>query len=106
MKRMRFVGELEARDWLALNKWKELKIDYYSEDDIKQELLKSVNTNTDYCYHDWIDDIIRHAKKRSGATKCFCKVDGIWYFTESGYRKIIEHLKRCEIIRPERKNAC
>ena len=102
MKKMKFVGEWEARNWLTLHEWRERGITVYSEDDIKEELLAIVHINTRYCFHDWLEDVIKQVKRNNGRVKCFCKVDGVLYFTDMGYEKIIKYLKKTEIIRPER----
>ena len=100
MKKMKFVEEKEKRDQYTLLLWQEHGITYYSEQDLKDAIADRLSTN--YCFHDWLKDVVKNVSRRCGRKKCFCDVGGIIYFNSTGLEKIIEYLVKHGFLRPEK----
>lgn len=101
MTKMKFVAEREKRERDTLALWQESGVFYYSEKELKEAISTRLNTNTNYCFHDWLKDIVKIVSKRSGRRKCFCDVDGVIYFTSTGLDRIADYLIMHNLLKPE-----
>ena len=101
MRTMKCAKEWQERERTTLLLWQESGIHYYSEQDLKEAISDRLNANTNYCFHDWLKDIVKIVNKRCGNQKCFCDVDGTIYFTNGGFLKLADYLITHNLIKPE-----
>ena len=97
-----YKTKLEIINQIKFEEWKREEKTIYSEADIKQFVDDNVSVHTNYCFHDWINEIIKVVKRRCGSVKRFCLVDGKYYFDDIGYNKLIEYFESHEMIRPKK----
>lgn len=100
------MGKSYYLEWVvkeneAFNNWNALGYKTYTVDDIPDWVKKRICQNCYYGESDVIYDLIRNTKKNCRGKKRFATVNGVCYFLESGYRKIIDVVKRKGILRED-----
>ena len=94
--------EKDEKEKLYLQAWNDEGRKIYSDKDIPAWVVERLGRNSYYSPEDRLKGIIESVKRyHNGRKKQFCILDGSIFFPETGYRKIIDYVRKREMLRED-----